>query len=57
MATIERDRTYTPEDLRQLPDFERLKLADGRRANAGMGALAGWAAILGAPLQSDVPLS
>lgn len=44
MATVERDRTYTPEDLRQLPDFERFELVNGQLVETGMGALACWIA-------------
>ena len=57
MATIERDRTYTPEDLRQLPDFERYELVSGQLLETGMGALACGDVTRYAPPPSDVPLS
>jgi Uma2 family endonuclease len=46
MAIVEQNHTYTPEDLRQLPDFERFELVDGQPVETGMGALACWIASL-----------
>jgi Uma2 family endonuclease len=46
MATVERGRTYTPEDLRQLPGFERYELVNGQLVETGMGALACWIAMI-----------